>query len=595
MRHSTRSRLFSSIMVIVGLAGFSWMCQYPNAPVHPNSLPYTIISNLQQNDTVAKYINRNAFPELDLSWVGGDPDGYVIAFQYRWSSTRPGVPFPPPGNWTTALNLVVTGWDNVIVVQGNPSSIFNIYHFLATLGGPDTSLIRVIGDSLATNRPFAVPYKTGIVPTDSIYGMPLTVLQTPNKGTFIFDSPADSNFHKFEVRAVDNSDATDPAPPRVFFWTLVSPGSICRIDQVPTDGEFAIRHPTDRWQGLRFAFSSLDPNNTESIVYQWSVDDTLHWTPWSSDQVAYVTASDFRPIESGTHVFHVRAKNRWGVISPDSSRPFRAVIPKFDDPTYPKRTLIVNNDINGNGTRGRPTNAQIDSVYRAIMDSLGRTGMFDIWRVATSVPANRFPPHDTLGYYSSVLFLTEQLVPAVGAGAQQKLNATTQNDFRNYFLVGGKLIWSGTPSIVSAINNYNTLGQLSGTWATDIFHITPITPQTPFIVSQGLDFNGVRGFNGYPNVSLDTMTIAPDSINAFRNIGGIAANFPAGFAETISLFDSKSNNFMENLPVGIRYIGYLRPPARRTFSVIFFGFPLYNGERSAVIQSLRQAFSDIEE
>jgi hypothetical protein len=275
-------------------------------------------------------------------------------------------------------------------------------------------------------------------------------------------------------------------------------------------------------------------------------------------------------------------------------------VPAINDPTLPKRTLIVNDDLNGiNGTgvpgRGRPTLAQVDSFYAEIMDSLGRTGKYDVWRVAQTVPAYQWPPRDTLGKYTSVIVLMEQFIPAIGPGSQQKFQGGPQGIFREYLNVGGNLIWSGTPNTPNGINGYNPLGVQTGTWATDIFHITPNTQQSPYFMSQGLDFNGVRGDLGYPDIPLDTSRIAPDSANAIKNIGNIGINFPYGFAQTTSFFRSRFGTFYENFPVGIRFLG-VRPPGsqRRTFSVVHFGFGLYYGEKSAVISSLRKAFLDIE-
>lgn len=491
------------------------------------------------------------------------------------------------------LNLTNPSWQNMIQVVGNPSSFFNVYNFLATLGQVDTSLIRIIGDSLATNRTFAVPYKTGIVPGDSMMGATRLLLQSPTTGTFIFYSPADSNVQRFEVRSVDNNNEVDPSPAVKTFWTLKSPESVCRVDAVPVPNSFAIRELTDRFLGLRFQFSSLDGNNTEDIRYSWSVDDTLSWSEWSINQVAFVTASHFKPIRTGTHVFHVRARNRWGVVSPDTFRTFTATVPAMDTPGWPKRTLIINADINGDGTRGRPSLAQVEALYNEVMDSLGRTGMYDIWRVLRSPGVYAWPSRDTLGYYTSVLILSEVQLPAIGGDANLRLlTSGPQPALKDYLTIGGKLIYSGAPDMTRAIQNYNGS---STDWATAVFHIVPVT-QSPFIRSVGLDFGGVFGELGYPDVALDTNKIAADSASALRNIGLIAINFPSGLARTISWFNSKSNGPLENLPVGIRFLAPPAiPPARQTYSVVHFGFPLYYAQKPAIIQSLRKAFEDINE
>jgi hypothetical protein len=111
-----------------------------------------------------------------------------------------------------------------------------------------------------------------------------------------------------------------------------------------------------------------------------------------------------------------------------------------------------------------------------------------------------------------------------------------------------------------------------------------------------LDFDGVFGDLGYPDVVLDTNKIAPDSVGAMRNIGSIASNPPQGLAKSISYFNSKSNGNHEYLPVGIRFLAPpVAPPARQTYSIVHFGFPLYYAQKSAMIQSLRKAFEDINE
>jgi hypothetical protein len=595
------SRSLWLLLAAAGLSTILSTCKYPTGPLKQNTPPDTRLANVPQNDTIARYIERNAFPELSLSWVGDDPDGYVIGFQYRWVSSRPGSPFPVAGPWSTVLNITKQNWLNMIVLRGTPPSVFRVYNFLATLGANDTAIIRIVGDSLATQRPFAVPYKTGIIPTDSVVGASRINLQTPTTGTFIFDSPADSNYHRFEIQSVDNSDAVDPSPAIVHFWTLVSPGSLVTFDNVPVANAFCISQVTDRFPGLRFAYRSLDANNSEGFEFSWSVDDTLSWSPWSTSQEAFVNGSHFKPqpARSGTHYFHVRARNRWRVISPDSVRAFTVTVPAFNDPNYPKRTLIINDDlVTGNGTRGKPTLAQVDSFYAEIMDSIGRTGRYDVWRVGRgSGPSYTYqwPLRDTLGYYTSVVFLMEQFIPPIGPGSQHKFQVNTQGYFREYLTVGGNLIWSGTPSAPAGISSYNTFNVFSGTWATDVFHIAPNTQQSPYLMSQGLDFNGVRGDLGYPNVSLDTNRIAPDSASAIKNIGNVGINFPYGFAQTISFFNSRFGTFYQNLPVGVRFLGP-RPIGGqpRTYSIVFFGFGLYYGEKSAVIASLRQAFIDIE-
>ena len=86
IRTLLRAKSLWLIMVLTGFAVATWTCKYPTGPQNPNTPPHTRLANVPANDTIARYIQRNAFPELQLDWVGDDPDGYVIGFQYRWTT-----------------------------------------------------------------------------------------------------------------------------------------------------------------------------------------------------------------------------------------------------------------------------------------------------------------------------------------------------------------------------------------------------------------------------------------------------------------------------------------------------------------------------
>ena len=605
--------LFQEVILLSLMSVLALTCKYPTGPLKDNTLPHTRLANVPANDTIAKFIDRNIIPELQLNWLGDDPDGYVIAYQYRWV-TKAGInePWPAPPEWNTHLNLSKPEWLNVVTVksygkdtEGRPTTLFNIYNYLATLGPNDTAITRVVAESLFTGRTFAVPYKTGVVSTDSIAGAPQLVLQTPTIGTFIFDSPDTANFHRFDVRAVDNSNSADPIGASVYFWTLKSPGSLVVMDSRPAANSFAIRNTSDTWPGLHFTYHALDANNGFGIEYQWNVDDTLNsWSDWSPTGEAYVTASDFKdvngqpkPDSSGWHSFYVRAKNRWSVLSPIVRDTFRVVVPAIDDPTYAKRVLVINDDLNGgpplyNGiaTPGYPTLDQVDSVYNRVMGSLGKT--YRIWHVkqGTSV---FWPSRDTLGNYTSVLLLIEQkTVGAIGAGRNQAMQTSFQDDLREYLDIGGKLIYSGPPAIL----NYNGVS-IVGTMIVNYsgpggFAENPLHVFRNFL-NMERDFVGVRGVLGYPDVHIDSTKLAPDSLGAMRFI---ASNIPLRLAETISTFDSKSNGAFENTQIGIRFLSPRAvPPLRQTYSVVFFGFPLFYADEAAITGSLQKAFDDLNE
>lgn len=593
---NNRNRL--SVVLVFGVCAVVMStCRFPTGVPKLNTPPDTRLSNVPANDTTAQYILRGAIPEQTLQWVGDDQDGFIVAYQYRWTdSSRLGKQTTP---WTSILNITSIGGiglDTLIIVHGTPHSFFRIYNFLATLNPSDAATRARVTDSLKTGRPFAVPYHTGFVPGDSIAGANRLINEAPTKGTFIFPSPSDSNMHRFEVASIDNNDAVDPTPARAHFWTLPSPGPI--IDSVigplfPTAAVTVIRYPTEKNPGLAFSVFRVRDPSTDQREFSWVVDDTsdpARWSPWSVNPQRIVTASQFSFINPGavdTHMIHVRAKNRWGVVSPVFSRRFLAIVPHIDDPAWPKRTLIINN--NRIVMPGGVDSTIVKAFYAEVLDSIGKTGRYDFWTTTSQSPYASLPGRAVLSRYSSVLFLFEQTAigpPFGGTDGLRRFDQTEQALIREYLNIGGKLIYVGTPNIAVSIINY-------GDWADSVFHIVSQS-RRPFTQNTELDFIGAKGLLGYPDLRLDSSKFsAPDSV-AIRNI---AVNYPRGFGQTISLFDSKRDSAgFENAPLGVRYLAPPAiPPARPTYSVVHFGFPLYYANKSDVIQAMRKAFEDIKE
>lgn len=66
------------LFIPLTIAALLWMsCERPTEPPDPNSPPDTKLSNVpKDNDTI--------FPLATMSWTGGDNDGYVARYQYRY-------------------------------------------------------------------------------------------------------------------------------------------------------------------------------------------------------------------------------------------------------------------------------------------------------------------------------------------------------------------------------------------------------------------------------------------------------------------------------------------------------------------------------
>lgn len=581
---------------------------------HDNRFPETRLGNIPVNDDSGKFIQ--SIPQQTFYWVGDDPDGFVIGYRFWWTdSSSAGM---STTDTSTILNITTVAGTSIyplILVRGTPASLFRIYNFLATLSQDvetDRAIKDRIIDSLRIGRAFPVPYRTGPVAGDSLIAGDSVSIEAPTKATFIFASEDSTNKHRFVVQAVDNNDAVDPTPAYVHFWTEQLEIPRAFILSLPSRGGWVLREPTETSPGLTFAFGAIDPSTSER-VFSWIVDDTVEsfsnqnhqWSDWSPQASALVSAKNFRYLSSDTHTIYVRVKNKWGVISPPSralfTRPtattvgyrdtfFIATVPPIDTIGHPKRTLIINNN------RIADTTA-VKDFYIEVMDSLGMTGRFDIWTTAAQ-PNNSYeiPSREVLAQYTSILYSFEHRLPPIIfiLDYRRRLTVVRQLRLIEYLNIGGKLIYSGTPKIgepnssfaVSAIENYDG-------WAEPVFHVVSQS-QVPYRENEGLDFSGAKGLIGYPNVRLDSMKVPSDSSFCIRNI---AVNYPRGFGQQIFAFDSRTDNpGFENQPVGIRYLAPAAPPGQRqTYSVVFFGFPLYYGNKSDAIEVLRKAFQDTNE
>ena len=597
------------LLVAFGFLVGVWNCEYPQSPQKGNTLPETRLANIPANDTIARYITLGVRPEIQLYWLGDDPDGFVVGYRYRWTDVYRGQRVVQP--YQTILNLVSIGTTNlvrVMVIKGTPRSLPEMYRFFSTLTFQDTAIIRKINDSLVTGRTFAVPYKTGVVPGDSVAGADSLMHPSPTTGQFIFDSPADSNMHIFEVSSIDNSGGVDPSPAVVNFWTLHSPAPIAFVTapvaNTPISGglvdtnQIAIRYPTDRFLGIRIDFNAID-QSTDDRVFSWAVDDTLDprsWTPWSPTTTAYVTAISFKPIVTGWHRFYVRAKNRWGVLSniatythSSGQGSFKATIVAIDDTTHPKRVLIVNNTQSGNGTPGNPDSNQVKAFYSEVMDSLGLTGKFDIMTSGPGVGGGLTWLGETtglihLGQYSTVIFLMEK--KHQGLPGVFQLNSDRRQNIERYLQAGGNLI------MVGPVDTNATAGTLVSGWGSfsaTFLHVGDLT------VSTARNCIGARGNITYPTIRFDPTKLHPDSLGAIR---GILSGRPITFGESVGSFLATGADSLSWLTrsVGVRYLAPDPiPPARRTFSTVWYGTPLYFGEKSAVIQALRNALKNLHE
>ncbi len=555
------TKTLRAALILMGISVAFASCSNPIHPgsLHPNQPPHTSLANIPTNDQTGKY--PESTPTVTLYWVGNDADGFVTAFTYRWSYDSSGVKIYRP--WTTLLNYEVSGY--TLVAQGDVKNVPSVYNYFATL-------LPSASDSITSDLEAD---DTLYVQGDTVFTASSEIIN-PDEGTFIFESLDTLNPHTFEVAAVDNDAAVDPDPASVTFWTPQAQAPIPEIVQpYPPDSSFVADEVTATFPGLTFYFQAIDPYS-KGMLYSWSVD-SLHWSPYSTNTSAVVTAADMKPPYTGMHTLYLNAKNDFGLVdSIPASYKFDVIVPSFVGPHPVHRILLLDDTKNGLGLPFSPKIADLDAYYETLLDSAGESGNYDVWDVEKSPSVGKFPNALQIANYSTVVFYDDDefadLPVQMTSGRSQLL--------ASYLAVGGKLIMSGW----NAVSNFASPDSFFD------YRVHLETVQTSagqfYRFNTAYDFTGATGQNGYPNLVLDSTKLSTVWKGALNKIAVVS---PRGFAENIYSYNSKSDSVgFQGYPVGVRYLGI-------TYSVVYFGFPLYFMEQHSAIDAMTKALKDIGE
>jgi hypothetical protein len=328
----------------------------------------------------------------------------------------------------------------------------------------------------------------------------------------------------------------------------------------------------------------------------------IPWSEFSPATTALVTAADFPDKYGGTHTFYVRARNEFGSIDTlgfftqtvneatggtridtvYARATFHTVYPYFKRPGYTPKTLLINNSYDFDTLAVdpiRPNAQMVEDYYRGIYGELGWTeGVdYDIWRVPGS---GGFPGRGMMGNYNKVHFIGdivnfENFKWSRPTGTERNLSQGRQAILVDFCNIGGKLLFNGwnctRSDQISANDNF----------LRNILHVSTMTNFGGFGDLQ-FQYTGARAQagTGYPDAPIDFAKVD----TGFH--GGLNWQWAyqlSGFGELIYRFDSKNDiGFLENQPVGIRYLGI-------TYDVFYFGFPLYYIDRNAAKEIIRKA------
>jgi len=623
--------LFLCIFLVV-----AWNCTSPERPAVPNTTPITRLANIPPPDTFIVSSN----PRLTLAWIGDDPDGYVIAFRYRWSfrlNANSPVEYKP---WTTVLNSWnavgggVEGKDNfALMTDAEVSNLPNVYHYFAILLNglsDEDAAVLALGDSLviADAHVWASNYRTNRYPVHT----------KPTSGTFIFDSQDSLNPHEFEVLAVDNA-AAEGVPAVVSFGTPRVTPPHAEIVGFPNDTVMVLNELTETFTGIRFDFRGFDPNS-RTIDYSWVVDrdqwppDSIPWSEFSQNTVAYVTAHDFPNPFATNHTIYLRSRNEFGSIDTlgyflrqrfdnnntpilDSlGRPikdtvraqkdFLTIYPPFKQPGYQQRILLLNLSYGWpDETPAHPSQLMVTQYYLDMLNTIGKGSIVDTFTVVDNKLTNIhiFPGRGILSQYSTVILVGDAMAfngaPLAdldfswrhGQSPAENNWGEREKTLLDYVNIGGKMIISAWNLPYSG--NAGGLSLLTRT----VCHIQNVTDPEKDRDTTGGGFIGARGEKGYPGyIGIDTTKLDP---GWHGTLFYLHPGRPYGFGEIIFRYDRLKdtlffpNSFppfrvLENLTIGVRYLGV-------TYDAIYFGFPLYYMEQQGSTEALRQALSDINE
>ncbi len=111
------------VLLLAAACSALWFsCERPTAPENPNGAPDTRLANVpKEKDTV--------FALVDLSWTGGDNDGFVTGYQYRYFTYH-----LAPGSTTQWELFDSTAWHDTTgtsaIIAFNSTEALNMQRFL---------------------------------------------------------------------------------------------------------------------------------------------------------------------------------------------------------------------------------------------------------------------------------------------------------------------------------------------------------------------------------------------------------------------------------------------------------------------------------
>lgn len=300
MKYITHS-LSYTLLAVVGISLIIQSCDQPpfggTEGETPNNPPQTTMANVPvEGDTL--------FANVTLHWDGGDNDGFVDHYEWRYATVD-----PQTGDTTNRT----PNWDD------NPA------------------------DSADWNE------------TDQ------TSL------TITFSSPNPINKQIFKVRAVDNSGAPahdTSTVTKTFYTEQTQPPEVTIATPGNNSEQFYLPEETDWFQGIQMTYEGEDADG-EIIEYGWAVNDRQYtWTADTSVIIPPSAFSDEEPDTSGYYTIRLTARDDTDLTSDDPA----TVRVDLVEPTFDKGVLVIDETDEGDFQRSGSNVSQysdedVDSIY----------------------------------------------------------------------------------------------------------------------------------------------------------------------------------------------------------------------------------------
>ncbi|MDZ7269439.1 MAG: M20/M25/M40 family metallo-hydrolase [candidate division KSB1 bacterium] len=243
--------------------------------------------------------------------------------------------------------------------------------------------------------------------------------------------------------------------------------------------------------------------------------------------------------------------------------------------THDRGILIVDNTRDGDGSALRPTDAEVDDFYRALLAGYNVTSE---WDLADSTAQQITLSDADLGVYSTVIWHAE--------ARQARPMASDTVALRKYLEQGGKL-WLTGWSLLRALGTSpgNEVIYPNGSFVRDYLKIRAAR------VAADRDFKAAESRRaGYPSLEVDSLRAALFNGNLLEIDAFLPPLAEEPQTETIYSYVSATGIAAVNhgRPVGLRFLG-------NRYRLVVFDFPLYFMEAGAAAQAARQALADLGE